>query len=82
MLDSEQVTITVTLTQKDDATALRELARHRTGWEKRVLFWISVALLGCMVYFVLGDSETAFLNGVMAVVGVAMFLLFVFLGLG
>jgi hypothetical protein len=77
MLDSEQVTITVRLTQKDYATALRELAKHRTGWAKRVLFWISVAFLGCMVYFVLRDSETPFLNGVMAVVGVAMFLLFV-----
>lgn len=74
MLDSEQLTITVTLTQKDYATALRELARHRSSWAIRVLFWISVAFLGWMAYSVLRDSETHFLNGLMAVVGVAMFL--------
>lgn len=76
MPDNEHLTVIVTLTQKDYAVALRALAKSRSGWFSRVLFWASVAFLGWLVYSLLRNSEAQLLSIMLVAAGVALFLLF------
>lgn len=50
MPEGENVTVTVTLTQRDYASALRALAQSKTTRVGRALFWISIAVLGYFLY--------------------------------
>ena len=75
MPDSENVTLVVTLTQKDYAAALRAFAKHGTGWVSRVIFWASIAFLGWMLYSLLRNSETPLLSGALVVGSVTFFAL-------
>lgn len=76
MPDSEQVTAVIMLTQKDYATSMRELSRHRTGWTRRILLWISFVFLASMFYSLLRNSETPLLRVALIAAGAAAFLLF------
>lgn len=80
MPDSEHVTVVVTLTQKDYAAALRALAKNRRGWFQRVLFWLSIAFLGWMVFRLLQISDIPLLSGTLVAASVILFIL-VFWGL-
>jgi hypothetical protein len=60
MPDTNQLTVVVTLTQKDYALALREIAKANSGRPKRVLFWISLAFLSLMFVRLLNISDRPF----------------------
>ena len=57
MSANDNLVVTVTLTRNDYAKALSALASPKTGLAKRVLFWISVAFLGYMLFSVTSISD-------------------------
>jgi YcxB-like protein len=53
----DNLLVTVTLTQNDYAKALSALASPKASLAKRVLFWISVAFLGYLLFSVISISD-------------------------
>ena len=69
----DNLVVTVTLTQNDYAKAVSALASPKAGLAKRILFWISVAFLGYMLFSVTSISDNwpyrvAFIVVVVAIV--------------
>jgi len=76
MGESEIVAVTVTLTREDYAAALRVL-NEPSSWPKRMLFWLSVVTLGYFCYKWLRLPDHSPLVGILGLVGLAIFVLFV-----
>ena len=76
MGESEIVAVTVTLTREDYAAALRVL-NEPSSWPKRMLFWLSVVTLGYFCYKSLRLPDHSPLVGILGLVGLAIFVLFV-----
>jgi hypothetical protein len=55
--ESENLVVTVTLTQNDYRKALVALISAQSGLAKRILFWISVAFLAYMLYSLISISD-------------------------
>lgn len=57
MTESQNLVVTVTLTQNDYRKALVALASPKRGSARRILFWISLAFLGYMLYSLISTSD-------------------------
>ena len=75
MSEGENVTVTVTLTQRDYTSALRALAQSKTTRVGRTLFWISIAVLGYFLYTWLTFFDRPLWSAAGAAVGAAFLLL-------
>ena len=74
MTESQNLVVTVTLTQNDYRKALVALASAKSSLAKRILFWISVTFLAYMLYSLISISDdwpyrVAFVVICVAVVG-------------
>jgi len=69
MPDIEYLTVVVTVTQKDYAIALRELAKARKSF--RVLFWLGLVFLGWMFFSLLRNAEGSAAGAAVTILGVA-----------
>ena len=74
MTESQNLVVTVTLTQNDYRKALVALNSAKSSLAKRILFWISLAFLAYMLYSLISISDdwpyrVAFVVIVVAVVG-------------
>jgi hypothetical protein len=72
--ESQNLVVTVTLTQNDYRKALVALVSAKSSLAKRILFWISLAFLAYMLYSLISISEdwpyrVAFVVILVAVVG-------------
>jgi hypothetical protein len=79
MAESEIVTVIVTLTRDEYAAALRALAQSRSR-PQRILFWVSVAILGYFCYSWLRLPDRSVWGGILGLAGLAIFVLLVTYG--
>lgn len=79
MTESEIVTVIVTLTRDDYAAALRALAQSRSR-PQRILFWVSMAILGYFCYVWLRLPDRSVWGGILGLAVLAIFVLFVTYG--
>ena len=57
MTESQNLAVTVSLTQHDYRKALVAMANQKRGLASRILFWISLAFLAYMLYSIISTSD-------------------------
>lgn len=72
MAESDTVSVVVTISKEDYAAAVRGMMAPRSSLVFRILFWISLAVLGYFAYEAIRNGAINDLSGLLVAVGIVL----------